>query len=693
MGMDEIKWDGLFTDGTSDYRFPEEADPGDTVRIRFRTSKDDLDGVYIYLHETGQKFEMELEKQDTYFDYYTYSVTVGQETLRYAFLLEKGETVLYYNRLGVSDNRDPELAFHIIPGFHVPGWARGAVMYQIFIDRFCDGDPSNNVLDNEYIYLGHPVKGIKNWETPVEAFDVHRFYGGDLQGVMNKLDYLQSLKVEVIYFNPLFVSPSNHKYDTQDYEHIDPHIGRIVKDGGMLADGSTMDDSNAYCYSVRSTSPENLEASDALFLELVQACHARGMRVIIDGVFNHCGSFNKWLNKSNFYHSDDPSGMYKPGAYQRKDSPYHGFFAFADNNDQAWPNNNSYEQWWGNDTLPKLNYEGSEELVEKILSVGRKWVSEPYCVDGWRLDVAADLGHSEAYNHSFWKRFRKAVKDINPEVLILAEHYGDPYRWLCGNEWDTIMNYDAFMEPVSWFLTGIEKHSDRSEDNLRGDGKAFFDAMIYHMARMPENAILCSMNQLSNHDHSRFMTRTNLRTGRIASVGSRAADEGVNPALYRLAAMIQMTWPGAPTLYYGDEVGMTGWTEPDSRRPFIWGHEDLELIEFHKYLTGVRKRNPVFRTGSLIRLMAGHNHVVYGRMLGDKVGLVVINCGPDQLDLQIPVWRLGITDKHIIRRRLMTYAAGYNAGQNERQSEDGMIICSLGGFTGKIYTAEIESEI
>ena len=202
------------------------------------------------------------------------------------------------------------------------------------------------------------------------------------------------------------------------------------------------------------------------------------MRVIIDGVFNHCGSFNKWLDRERIY---EKSGQYEPGAYVSADSPYRSFFKF---NKDDWPYNTSYDGWWGHDTLPKLNYEESPKLYQYILDIARKWVSPPYSVDGWRLDVAADLGRTSEFNHRFWRDFRRVVKEANPDALILAEHYGDPTSWLQGDQWDSVMNYDAFMEPVSWFLTGMEKHSDWRSDELYGDGKKFFDSMAYNMARM-----------------------------------------------------------------------------------------------------------------------------------------------------------------------------------------------------------------
>ena len=196
------------------------------------------------------------------------------------------------------------------------------------------------------------------------------------------------------------------------------------------------------------------------------------MRVILDGVFNHCGSFNKWLDRERIY-AMDPS--YEKGAFIEEESPYHTFFKFYEEGE--WPYNTCYNGWWGHDTLPKLNYEESEKLVRYIMRIARKWVSPPYNVDGWRLDVAADLGFSQEFNHKFWEEFRRNVKEANPDAIILAEHYGDPTPWISGGQWDTVMNYDAFMEPVSWFVTGVDKHSDVARPDLRGNSNMFFARM------------------------------------------------------------------------------------------------------------------------------------------------------------------------------------------------------------------------
>ena len=333
----------------------------------------------------------------------------------------------------------------------------------------------------------------------------------------------------------------------------------------------------------------------------------------------------------------------------------------------------------------------SPEEIKLILNVAKKWISPPYSVDGWRLDVAADLGHTAEYNHTFWQMFRKAVKEVNPEVLILAEHYGDPASWLQGDQWDSIMNYDAFMEPVTWFLTGMEKHSDGYNDALYGDGEAFFGAMNYHMSRMQTNTIFTAMNQLSNHDHSRFLTRTNQIVGRLGNMGPERASEHVKKPVLREAVVIQMTWPGAPTLYYGDEAGVCGWTDPDSRRTYPWGKEDLELIEFHRYMTGIHKRIPALRKGALKPLFAGRHQIAYGRMSGDHQTITVISNRPEPAVMEIPVWQLGITDDMILGRPILTFEDGYNAGIVFYRVENGMLKVIMPPYGGAVFVSRPEA--
>lgn len=677
----------LFCDGTEGYVYPPEPKENELVTFRFRTAKDDADRVGLVT--SADTYVMEKECTQGEFDYYTFEVRLGAEPFRYCFEVQSGTEKYYYGRCGISREILEYYNFVVVPGFSTPDWAKGAVMYQIFTDRFYNGDKSNDVETNEYYYIGDYSQRVTNWDKYPANMGVREFYGGDLQGVMDKLDYLQELGVEVVYFNPLFVSPSNHKYDIQDYDYIDPHYGKIVDDGGeVLPDGVT-DNSQATKYKKRTTGLKNLEASNELFIKLVEELHRRGMKVILDGVFNHCGSFNKWMDRERIYEGEKD---YEPGAYISADSPYRSYFRFFKEEPENWPYNGNYDGWWGHDTLPKLNYEDSVKLENYILYIGRKWVSPPYNADGWRLDVAADLGRSNEYNHDFWKKFRTAVKDANPSALILAEHYGDPSDWLKGDEWDTVMNYDAFMEPITWFLTGMEKHSDEAREELLGNIDNFIGSMAHHMSNMLTPSLQVAMNELSNHDHSRFLTRTNHMVGRVEHLGPEAANEYVNKAVMREAVVMQMTWVGAPTIYYGDEAGVCGFTDPDNRRTYPWGREDHELIAFHKEAIRIHKEHPALRTGSLKILGGEENVLSYARFKGNDRIVIVINNRSERTEVKVPVWEAEIPAKCRMKRLLYSYKDGYTTEYEEYLVEDGEVVANMGPHSALVLGMRNEEE-
>ena len=667
----------LFSDGTKDYRSPAEPRENDKVTIRFRTKRDNVDMVWLCSREKKQRMKRTETKWD--FDYYSVEIQLGSEPFFYYFKVVTGILECYYDRYGVNDKPREEYYFCIVPGFSTPEWAKGAVMYQILVDRFYNGNPAGDVLDGEYYYVDGPTKHVENWAHCPQGISVREFYGGDLEGVRQKLDYLQELGIEVLYFNPLFVSPSNHKYDCQDYDYIDPHVSNIVVDEGAVLPEGCKDNTQAARYITRVTDKRNLEASNAYFAKFVEEVHAHGMKIILDGVFNHCGSFHKWLDREKLY---EQQGGYAPGAYVSGESPYRDFFAFQ--NQEAWPDNGSYEGWWGFETLPKLNYEGSQELWNYVLDIGRKWVSPPYNVDGWRLDVAADLGHSPEVNHRFWKEFRKAVKEANPNAVILAEHYGDPKSWLLGDEWDTIMNYDAFMDPITWFLTGMEKHSDEYRGECFGNPGDFEGAMRHHMTRFMTSSLQCAMNELSNHDHSRFLTRTNKKVGRAEQLGTDAAGRGINKGVMKEAVVFQMTWPGAPTLYYGDEAGQVGFTDPDNRRTYPWGSEDMDLLNFHREMIRIHKEHEAFKTGSIQFVWGEYNFLCYARYNRREHFLVVLNNDAVSRSVEMVVWPVGLPKECELEQIMYSHEGGFSTNPVTYEVKGGKLNITLTEFSAVV---------
>lgn len=675
-----LNYDAIFSDETENYRYPSVPVSGKKFTITLRVGKDNIDSAYICYGCCYVK--MQKNHSTDFFDYYEGTFICDSEPMNYYFQIICDSRTYFYNKAGVVKDINSEYNFTILPDFSTPSWAKGAVMYQIYVDRFYNGDKSNDVVTNEYEYLGLKSKHIEDWDTPLENIDVCNFYGGDLQGVIDKMDYLSDLGIDAIYFNPIFVSPSNHKYDIQDYEHIDPHYGVIVTKTGNPLSNEDKDNKNATLYMARTTDPKNLEASDQLLAKLIGIAHSKGIKVILDGVFNHCGAFNKWLDREGFYEKNG----YPVGAYASENSPYHNFFNWTGG---QWPNNEHYSSWWDHPNHPKLNYEHSDELYTYIMNIARKWVSPPYNADGWRLDVAADLGLSKEFNMKFWRDFRKVVKNANPNAVIIAEHYGDPKDWLMGDQWDTVMNYDAFMEPITWFLTGMEKHSEKADIHKYNNAGDFEASMRYYTSRFSNESLNVAMNQLSNHDHSRFLTRTNRKTGRLHTSGTFEADTGINLGIMKEAITFQMTWPGAPTIYYGDEIGMTGWTDPDNRRPFRWDDMNEDILSYHKCLINIRHSREIFKSGSLDYLYMGYGLICYGRWNKNDYGTVILNNQYKATDISVPVWRLGAKNGDTMISLVISNMTNFIQNNTVYIVKNGCIKVSLPPFSSCVIAKKI----
>lgn len=712
----------VYADGTAHYVSPQEPTDLESVTLKLRTGKDDFTGVQLRVEDAA--LPMAKLVSEGAFDYWFAQLGPSAAPRSYFFELTRGKAAYFYGRRGLDRKApDDSSRFRLVPNFKVPAWMKGAVLYQIYVDRFRNGDPSNDVLTNEYLYDNWPSVRIDDWNalpdatTPYAAGGnrTREFFGGDLEGVIQKLGYLKELGIEGIYLNPIFVSPSNHKYDSQDYEHVDPHFGVIAKDGGALidpakdsnyrkagaSDASTVN-SDATKYRIRTTDPANLAASDAKLKELVDKAHALGIKVILDGVFNHSGSFNRWFDREGVYPADQG-----PGAYESKSSPYRGYYSFAKD---AWPNNESYEAWYGYKTLPKLNYEGSAQLESAMLGIGAKWVAVPhgsdaaagsaaspgFGADGWRLDVATDLGHSPKYNHGFWAKFRGSVKSANPEAVILAEVYGDASSWLQGDQWDTVMNYDAFFEPVGWFLTGLEKHSYYYREGLHNSSRTFAADLADKMAKLPWNSLEIAMNELDNHDHSRFLTRTSgIVDGKRSTDDvspQEKAGEGVNKGVLKEAVILQMSLPGAPTLYYGDEAGLVGFTDPDDRRTYPWGREDQELLGFYRDAIAVHKEYSALRTGSFATLSASaYGLYALGRWDLASRAVVAVNNYKEAREIEIPVLAMGMADGDRLETVLVADRDSHSSPRTIVTVSGGVVSVTVPAFGGVILASKASS--
>jgi cyclomaltodextrinase / maltogenic alpha-amylase / neopullulanase len=446
-----------------------------------------------------------------------------------------------------------------------PAWVRDAVFYEIFPDRFAGS-------------LRVPKPGIlEPWDAPPT---MHGFKGGDLLGIVEHLDHLEDLGVTAIYLTPIFQSASNHRYHAYDYLAVDPLLG-----------------------------------GDAALRELLDAAHGRGMRVMLDGVFNHSGR-GFWP----FHH------VLENGA----DSPYRRWFHFDDAALDAGrpllaypppgtpPSEIGYLAWWGLPALPKLNT--SEPAVrEYLLGVAEHWLR--FGIDGWRLDVPEEID-----DESFWQEFRRRCRAIRPDAYLVGEIWGVAPAWLHGDRFDALMDY-PLAEAIIGFAGGtrldmdvVRGHHEYSAHILPTDGPAFAARLVDLLAAYEPEVTAVQLNLLGSHDTPRLRTVL-----------------GDDVTGVRLAILLQMTLPGAPCLYYGDEIGLAGGNDPDCRRAFPWevGTWDHDLHAFVRDVVALRAAEPGLRAGQVNIVGAAGPAVAYERRYGDARLIVAVNAGDDPIRLDL----------------------------------------------------------
>ena len=465
----------------------------------------------------------------------------------------------------------------------VPDWFGQGLTYQIFPDRF----RRTRVPDPTGMVGGRTVH--ENWEEEPEyrpnaqgEIRNRDFFGGDLNGVREKLPYLKSLGVETIYFNPIFEAAENHRYGTADYGRVDPMLG-------------TNEDFSALC----------------------EEAHRLGMRVLLDGVFNHTGYVSRYFNGDGFYP--------EPGAAQSKDSPYYKWFHFS-----RWPDH--YDSWWGIYSLPAVN-ETSESYLDYIIegeaSVIRSWLRAG--ADGWRLDVADELPDG------FIERLHAAVRETDPNAVVIGEVWDDGTtkgaydvrrKHLLGRHLDGLMNY-PFRNALLAFLMG-------------GDAAAFRNEMEKLRENYPPFAFHGAMNFLGTHDTPRILTLLGVGgDGRDHDRDWRAAcrldEEQYNRAVTRLkaGATILYAFPGSPTLYYGDEAGLEGFEDPFNRRTYPWGREDGELVDFFRTLGQARATLPALRKGDLTYVAAEEGFLAFTRSYEKQTVLAAANLSCEEKTLTV----------------------------------------------------------
>ena len=546
-----------------------ELDYGEDVVVRLRTGLDSpVERVLLRTCPDGEQafIEMQPEAPAPACRWWTATLTLAMPATLYRFALFAPDGMYWYNGGGLHRHVPADAEdFRLLADYHGPKWLKNTVFYQIFPDRFCDGDPASNVQTNAFTYRGQSARARAWGETPLRhtAAAMVEFFGGDLAGIEQRLDYLQDLGVNALYVNPIFTAFSNHRYDVVDYENVDPHLGG----NGALA-------------------------------SLRRATKERGMRFILDIVPNHCGAEHPWFREAQA----DPH------------SATAGYFTFHKHPDD-------YLAWLGVRSLPKFNY-GSQALRDRMYSGGqavfRRWLRAPYGADGWRIDVANMLARQGANQLGLEvaSGIRWAVKEENPEALLVGEHFFDGTEQLQGTCWDAMMNYAGFAQPLWYWLAGyhVRQHGkpSRVDSSAPWPTVALDGTLRAYRAPIPWALARNQFNLLGSHD-----------TGRIRTV------VGGDPGLNRLAVGILMTYLGVPCVYYGDEVGLTGEDGDAARGCMPWDSQawDADLRSFYQKLIALRKSAPALIDGGYQTLLVDTDTFAYLRDAADDLIVVVAHRG------------------------------------------------------------------
>ena len=544
----------------------------------------EVESVWVRSEPDNEEFlsPLEVQKTEGAWTFYEGALRLNsaEEVTLYAFKFIVNGYQHWLAQDGVSAYfPERDVHFRLNPTYEPATWVWSSVFYQIFPERFYDGDPSNNVTDGEYLYEGEPVVAKEWGELPERSQGPREFYGGDLAGICQKLPYLEDLGVTALYLNPIFVSPSSHKYDTVDYLKVDPHFG-----------------------------------TNEAFAELCSDLKERDMRIILDAVINHTSERHPWFDRYDEYE--------EAGAYGSKEAQTRDFYTFYDEN-----NPESYHGWIGVKTLPTLDYSAPElrrRIYEADDAVLRTWLKPPYEIDGWRFDVLHMLGEGDgaAKNAEYVRHFRQTLREENPEAYVLGEHFYEATKWLQGDQEDAAMNYDGFARPLWAFFAEV----DHKGHPVNIDAQTFDKVMTRSRARLPFEIQLSQFNLLGSHDTPRFLTRV----------------EG-NRDLMKAAVTLLMTYIGVPCVYYGDEVGVEGGRDPDCRRTFPWDKSEWdEALRSHvQRLIAFRKAHEVLQRGALVTLYAEGDVYTFARILNDEVVVTAVNRG-EEVNVMLPLWKLGL---------------------------------------------------
>jgi alpha-glucosidase len=562
-------------DGSPRYVRPvreEELSLGSDVVIRLRAAPDaPIERAFIRTCPDGEQHFTEMQPEpfaeNDACRWWKATLNLVEPTVGYRFLLMTVDGPWWYNGTGLhrhipTDAQD----FRLLADYVTPSWVRDSVFYQIFPDRFADGDPSNNVRDGEFAYHGRPARA-RQWGEPPSHYTqggTGEFFGGDLVGIEQHLDDILELGANALYLNPVFTAYSNHRYDVIDYFNVDPHLGG----NGALA-------------------------------SLRRAMDERDMHLILDIVPNHCGVGHPWFM----------------AAQRDRNARTAAYFSFFDHPDD-------YACWLGHKGLPKLNYR-SEALREVMYSgekaVFRHWLRPPYGVDGWRIDVANMLARQGAdqLGVQVARGIRRAVKQENPAAYLLGENFFDSSSQLQGDQWDATMNYVGFSIPLWHWLSRFSVNqfgwTEAVTSDIAWPTRAVVDTWTTFRAAIPWTIALQQFNLLGSHDTTRIRTLV-----------------GDDPALLRLAVGLLMTYVGVPSIFYGDEIGLEGRDSTTRAcMPWDRGMWDNDLRDFYQTLIKLRRTSKALIEGGFQILSVEEDTLAYLRDVDEERIIVIGNRGPN----------------------------------------------------------------
>lgn len=590
--MNEIL-ESIFSDGSSLFVSNPLPSKGEriTIYIRHLHTTDDIK-LYLRTKIDGaeQVFPMKYHSTSKNLDYYSVDITCYENCLHYVFYILFEGRIYFYNQKGITDYLPSEaFDFRILYDYEQPEWVKSSVFYQIFPDRFCNGDPNNDVQTDEYTFEGYPTKH-RDWEDrvlPYEEGHCLDFYGGDLKGIEDKIPYLKELGVTALYLNPIFFAATTHRYDCLDYFMVDPHLG-----------------------------------GDEALIKLTEALHQNGMKIILDVSINHTGTANRWFNKDAVFFPKNE------GAYNNPDSKERKYYFFDEHN--------RYKSWHDVSSLPTLNYT-SAELRKKIFEgedcLVKKWLLPPYHIDGWRFDVADVMARNKELqlHHEVWPAIRKSIKQVHPQAYILGEDWTDCTEFLNGNEWDSAMNYYGVASPIRAFIgVGDALLSRYFNKNVNAaDAKMTKNRIIEYYARLPYVIVENQFNLLDSHDIDRLHNNKDV-----------SFDD------YKTAVIALFIATGAPSIYYGDEATIDGRKSNEGcRYPMPWKKNYQTSLQYQLYqtLAHLKLNEKALKYGSYQLMDVEEDILLWIRFTKEEGIIGILSRNQSSKKISIPIHYFGFT--------------------------------------------------